>query len=580
MSRKASGKPKIYPVKKLQKNGDIYVYERTSVYDPEKRYYKSVSSKLIGKIPAGTTEMTSTRPRKKSSSNIVGSQPITASAKLVGLTDILDWIGRTSGIDDAVYNCTDKGTAQKIISIARYWMANPGRAIPEIEEWQIDHVLPYEEGISSDICYQLMKDVGQTPSIAQNYFASRAAASPSKASVALDSSTIYSYSEHLNDVRYGYNKDRNGLPTIKLMTLYCIETRQPIAFTRQPGNIPDVISVENALKQLSIFGMNRPMIVMDNGFYSEDNIFGLIRNHIKFLMKGDLDAKWIHPELNKCRNTIKTPSNESPDFPGIFGTTVPIEHEFTRERKYTRAGVEKGEILHEKHRLYLHFFYDSARAELTRTELMRSIRAVMSQLSSGVDTSLLSPMDQTIMDKYIVAHRHGDKLTFSLNDEAIIKAGEDYGYIVLVANKKLTAAEALTEYRLREKTEEGFRLDKGVNDAHSTRSKTGASLEGRLFCQFVAYGYEEYFAKALKDLKSRLAVKNGDHDHDLKQSLKDEESLRKWIDKMSVAKLLNWFDAVQETTVATAYGKRRWRTESIERDKLFLRLLGVIRPVG
>lgn len=46
---------------------------------------------------------------------------------------------------------------------------------------------------------------------------------------------------------------------------------------------------------------------------------------------------------------------------------------------------------------------------------------------------------------------------------------------------------------------------------------------------------------------------------------------------MSVAKLFDWFDAVQETTVNTAIGRTRWRTETVERDRLFLAKLGVIK---
>ena len=46
---------------------------------------------------------------------------------------------------------------------------------------------------------------------------------------------------------------------------------------------------------------------------------------------------------------------------------------------------------------------------------------------------------------------------------------------------------------------------------------------------------------------------------------------------MSVAKLFDWFDAIQETTVNTNIGKARWKTETIERDWLFLTKLGVLK---
>ena len=49
MPRKASGKPKIKLIERHQPNGCIYVYEVTTVYNPEKRYNEHISSKLLGK---------------------------------------------------------------------------------------------------------------------------------------------------------------------------------------------------------------------------------------------------------------------------------------------------------------------------------------------------------------------------------------------------------------------------------------------------------------------------------------------------------------------------------------------------
>ena len=200
MPRKASGEPKTKRVERRQANGDIYVYEVTTLYNPKKRYNEHVSSKLLGKKSANGTELLPTRPRKTP-----GTAAATAVRKTVGVTDILAWIGRESGIDDDILSSADKGTAQKIISIARFWMANPDKTIRRIEEWQISHTIPYQEGMSEDTCYLLMKQLGQDITVSQKYFQYRASHAPSRASVAVDSTTVSSYSELLNDVRFGYN---------------------------------------------------------------------------------------------------------------------------------------------------------------------------------------------------------------------------------------------------------------------------------------------------------------------------------------------------------------------------------------
>lgn len=213
----------------------------------------------------------------------------TAVRKTIGAMDILEWAGHESGINDDLLASADRGTAQKLMSVARYWTANPGGTIPRMEEWEIDHMVPYEDGLSEDMYYDLMASIGKGASVQQRYFSARADRMPSRASVAVDSTTISSCSENLNDVRYGYNKNGDGLAAIKVMTLFCTETRQPIAFMRQPGNISDVISVTNTVKQLDAFGMEKPLVVLDGGFFSEDNILSLMKENTKFLMRGQLD---------------------------------------------------------------------------------------------------------------------------------------------------------------------------------------------------------------------------------------------------------------------------------------------------
>ena len=572
MPRKASGEPKIKLVERTQSNGDIYVYKVTTLYNPDKKYNEHISSKLLGKKSPDDGSIIPTRSRKAPKK-----ETVTAVRKTVGATDILEWIGKESHIDDDMLSSADKGTAQKVISLARFWMANPDKTVRRIEEWQISHVLPYEEGITEDTCYSLMKQLGQDASISQRYFSYRASHATARTSVAVDSTTISSYSELLNDVRFGYNKDGNGLATVKLLTLFSLNDHQPIAFSRQPGNIPDVISVLNALKQLSVLGMDKPLLVLDGGFFSESNILEFMRAHTKFLMRGQLDGKWIFPELQSVASEMERPSNAYPDNPAQYCVTKQISHKFTYERKRTRGGIERGASIIEEHRLYLHFVLDTDRAKIDKTVLLTEIQNVKRLILESIDPSLMTKAERRIADRFLVIKNTRGGLRVTLNDKAIMEESRYYGYFVLVSNEKMDAFSALKEYRLREKTEECFRIDKQFNDSHVTRVKSTESLEGRFFCQFVAYGYETFFQKELNRVKSSLAVPNGDPAHDRSDFFKKEKALLNWLKGMSVAKLFDWFDALQETTVNTNMGRARWRTETIERDRLFLTRLGVLK---
>lgn len=570
MPRKASLQPKTRRVNIKRSNGDTYVYERITKYNPEKQYNEVISSHLIGKIPAGGEEIVPTRKRRKEPSSVH-----TATVKRVGVTDILEWIGRESGIDQDLFRSTDCATAEKILSIARYWAANPGRTLPYIEEWQVSHEVPYADGISQDGCYALMKNVGMDESLRQKFFHARAAHSPSKASIAFDSTTVSSYSDNQPAARYGYNKSGDGLKTVKLLTQYCIETGQPVAYAKQPGNIPDIISAVNASRQLSVLGMEKPMLVMDTGFFSENNLSFLTHSHVKFLIAGKTGVSWIWPEFEKAMGTFQQISNICPFDTRIYGMTVTVQHSFLRIRERSRGGISKGDCVTEEHRLYLHLFLNKAEAESQAASLADEIHRTGERLKAGVEP--LSSSELKLTEKYLTARNTRGGLHVSYDEAAFQEAVRFAGCFVLVSNAPMDTFEALQRYRRREKIEEHFRMDKQYVDGSRTRAWYPESLNGRFFCQFVALCYHEYLHRAIADLKKRLAVKNGDPEHDSLQNLKAEKALLDWLNDISIERLFAWFDCIEETKVNTNMGQRRWRTETISRDRLFLKKLGVMK---
>lgn len=124
MGRPLTGKKHVGIRRDTRPNGDVYVYERVTGYDAKTQKTKTISTRLLGKILAGTTEMIPTRP-KKSRSEVV-EPPVEAVRTHVGLQTILEWAGKESGIDEDLKTCFEIGNAQKLSSIARYWVATDG----------------------------------------------------------------------------------------------------------------------------------------------------------------------------------------------------------------------------------------------------------------------------------------------------------------------------------------------------------------------------------------------------------------------------------------------------------------------
>ena len=131
---------------------------------------------------------------------------------------------------------------------------------------------------------------------------------------------------------------------------------------------------------------------------------------------------------------------------------------------------------------------------------------------------------------------------------------------------------ALENYRLREKIEELFAVQKGRLDGARPRTWYPDNLRGRQFTQFVSLGYHCFLIKKIKQVQARLGKKEPGK---TKSLIKLEKKLENWLAQRSLAQILDWFDCIETTKVQTVMGSYRWSTESVARDRLFLKNLGV-----
>ena len=577
MPAKPSGEIKTKIVRQTQKNGDIYVLERKIKYDPEVKYNRVLSTKLISKIPKGETIPVATRPkRSKNSKSTEKTEIVSARRNHVGMMDIIDHIGSVSGIDDAVYASTDTGTAQKIISLARYLLATNGQSLPGIQSWQYNHPLPYEDGISEDVYHNLFVQIGFDETLQQKFFSKRCESLPKGDALAYDSSTISTYSEQQTDARYGFNRAHDGLKPIKLLTLYSIESRQPIAFTKQPGNLPDVISVANAIKQLSSLGVNTTEIVTDNGYYSENNFSELLQAGFDFITLARTSIKWIKPEIDKQMEALDDFRSLCPYDHSTHGVSVMVMHTFEKTRKYAnhKSGAGKGDVETFARRIYLNIYFNLSKQNSDKAELENDLYELKTLLESGTSIEELSPSAQEKARKFFTVKKWGNKVTAVANNQAIKDAIKYHGYFVLVSNKEKDPFECLRKYRKRETIESFFEADKQHADGSRVRVWNTDTLRGRMFVQFVSLCYYEYFGEEIRKLKNALEaeINSGELNS---TDLKTTKKLNSWVNNTPLYLQLQWFDAVESVEISSKLRNRRWNTEVTACDALYLQKIGL-----
>ena len=492
--------------------------------------------------------------------------------KHTGLTDILEWVGKASGIDDDVLSSFSEGDATKILSIARYWIGSGSNTLPRLESWQVMHSLPYREAITEDVYGDLFKDIGRNEDGVQSYFSSRAARLDKSPVLAFDSTTISTYSENQSEARQGFNKDGDGLNTIKLLTLYSVKDREPLVFAKQPGNVPDVISIENALKQLKCLNLEKPLIVTDNGYYSQDNMMKFALRNMKFLTLVDPNVVWVRKTVDALRDTLASMSSTCPFDLSVCGATATRTHEFSRVRQRSRNGKAAGEKETFSRRLYVHVFYSPDNEAKREFVFRKDLLELKAQVESGVAEFTKSA--QRKIEKYLVRSTkgRGGQLKIGFNDKAIAEAKKYFGYFALVSSQAMDTFSALKNYRLREKIEELFGVQKGGLDGARPRTWYPDNLRGRQFVQFISLGYHCFLTKKIREVRARLGkIESGK----TKALVRLEKKLDKWLEQRSIAQVLDWFDCIETTNVKTAMGNYRWSTESVSRDQLFLKYLGV-----
>ena len=539
-------------------------------YDPKTQKTKTLSTRLLGKILAGSTEMIPTRPKKKRSDVIEAH--VQAVRTHVGLQKILEWAGHESGIDADLQRSFEIGDALKLSSIARYWVATDGDTLPRMESWQVMNPLPYGHPITQDVYGKLFASVGRNESGVQSYFQCRGQrVSSTGLNLALDTTTFSTYSKNQIEARQGFNKDGDGLDTIKLLVLYSVENRQPVAFSKQPGNIPDKISLANALRQLDMLDLASPVIVADNGFYSQDNMTHFAREHTKFLMLANSTDKWVRSEIDAAREELGHFRNVCPFDVDVSGVMRRRQHGFSIVRKRTRGNFEAGETESFTRRLYVHVFHKPEAAPIQERRLRESLFSLKKDLEDGVEE--FRPAAQKQIDSYLTVKRTAKGVKVDFKMDGIEEAKRYWGYFVLVSNEIKDPFDALKAYRSREKIEELFATYKDSFDGRKPRTWYPENLYGRQFAQFVGLGYHCFLAKRILDVKKALSEK--ETEGKTREELSLEAKLLAWLNQHSLIQILDWFrcvDYVAATGNASAF---KWTTETTRRDQLFLKMLGV-----
>jgi hypothetical protein len=265
---------------KNKKNGVTYAYESEPYWDKGKQQGRS-KRKCIGHVDPETSETVPNHPKDIINETVVKKRGPKSTElckrTFYGATYLFDEIGRKLGIKEDLRKCFPE-TYEKILSIVYFLIIEDKNLLSRFTHWSAIHKHPFGNDILSQRSSDLFASITEEDRL--KFFGLQGKRHAEKEYWAYDTTSISSYSKCLKQVQYGHNKEHDPLAQINLALLFGEESQLPFYYRKLSGNIADVKTVKNLIADLDYFEYQKVHMVMDRGFYSEDNINGLFREHI------------------------------------------------------------------------------------------------------------------------------------------------------------------------------------------------------------------------------------------------------------------------------------------------------------
>ncbi len=443
-------------------NGTVYVYKIVdNHWDPKKQQSRN-KQVCIGKLDPDTGELV---PSKRlSESRVAPLDPtVTARTSVSGPAMVLNRIDEETGLSRALAKAFPD-TWRQMLSLAWY-VAGTGGALSHAEAWCANHEAPFEGPLCSRRISELLERMSEDG--VHTFFKLWGKGVCENDLLCYDITSVSSYSELNEYVRWGYNRDNERLPQVNLAMVYGQRSRLPVAYRLLPGSIVDVKTLSDLLETFRKLEFPRLHLVLDRGFYSRENIDRLTEERQNFTIAVPSRLKWVREEIDRFRDEMHGPQG------------------------YRRIGDESlyvhtrmmywGES---RRRCYVHLYFNARSAASDFDEFTLELLKYREELEQERPV----PEHEEAYRRFFVCRRTPVRgLKVSYNDEAVKAYRNDYaGFFAILATKFRDPVEALRVYREKDVVEKCFDDLKNGLDMRRLRVHLSGRMKSRMFIQFIS----------------------------------------------------------------------------------------------
>ena len=289
------------------KNGIEYWYEETPYYDKEKKQIRHKSKYLGRNVNGQPVKMRSAADEVK---EIIKTKSLSIKSSFdYGSIFVLQSIMAELKIDRYLENLLPSSEVSMIRVLAFNRIIRP-MAMKNVDSWYKGTVLAFDSPqikFSGQRLSELLYRLGES-NIPDRFMSQLIEETGTKNTLIYDITSLSSYSQLINLLEYGYNRDGESLPQINMSLILDKDKGIPVMYDIFPGSISDVSTLSGTLKKIKAHGIENYVAIMDRGFFSLSNLQELMRDNISFIMAAKLqlnDLKQLMTEAQKDIDDVK-----------------------------------------------------------------------------------------------------------------------------------------------------------------------------------------------------------------------------------------------------------------------------------
>ena len=307
--------------------------------------------------------------------------------------------------------------------------------------------------------------------------------------VSYDSTNKNSEAGDIDIVEFGKAKDDKGLPVFNLSIAMDKTNRVPLFYEEYPGSVTDVSQFTCMVDKVMEYGYKKIGFILDRGYFSRENIRYIDENGYTFIIMCKGCKALVSSLVLSIQGSFETKREAAIRAYRVYGVT-------TAARLYEDDTEDR----------YFHIYYNPSRQAAEREQLEQRVEKLRQFMDRHIGKDVR--FGKTYQEYF---HLHYDRRGYfrgaDERTDVIERELQLCGYFCIITSEKMTAAQALIQYKGRDISEKLFRTDKTFIGSRSERVQSSQSMSSKIFIEFVALIVRNRIYNLLKEQMIRTESK-------------------------------------------------------------------------